>query len=427
MQHEQKLLEVVFPPGTFEWFDLTAGTADEQNIYFTLVEKDIPPTDQRITARKFHDITITDFPIRGKRTLLTFRRRYWKVAGQKTLLKRDIPLVFPGTQLETEEEPSSLASIAKCQRLPVKEFEKQYKEHLSDFHQWAQKDHAEDWILYAENIGTHLSIDEVAISKGELYTIVTNKAAHGGKGALVTMVAGTKAADVVEVLKQIPLEQRNTVTEVTLDMSNAMDAMVRASFPKTEIVTDRFHVQQLVSEAVQDIRNQLRRVALKEETAAILLARKEKRVYQPTLHANGDTTKQLLSRSFYVLFKSSTHWTERQKERAQILFTTFPELQHAYHLAMLFRSGYERSQTKEEAKICLDQWYAKVNEEQIEPFIVVAESIKMHEDTILNYFINRSTNASAESFNAKLKGFRALVRGVRDIPFFLFRVGKIYG
>ncbi|HBR80691.1 TPA: DDE transposase, partial [Candidatus Uhrbacteria bacterium] len=47
--------------------------------------------------------------------------------------------------------------------------------------------------------------------------------------------------------------------------------------------------------------------------------------------------------------------------------------------------------------------------------------------TILNYFNHRSTNASAESFNAKLKGFRALVRGVRDVKFFLFRVGKIYG
>ena len=94
---------------------------------------------------------------------------------------------------------------------------------------------------------------------------------------------------------------------------------------------------------------------------------------------------------------------------------------------MLFWAGYERSHTRATAKICLDQWYAKVEAEQIDAFTVVAESIRVHEDTILNYFTHRSTNASAESFNAKLKGFRALVRGVRDIPFFLFRVGKIYG
>lgn len=326
-----------------------------------------------------------------------------------------------------EEEPCSLASIAKCQRLPVKEFEKQYKAHLSGFHQWEQKEHAADWILFEENIGAHLSIDEVAISKGELYTIVTNKAAHGGQGALVAMVAGTKASAVVAILDQLPEKQRHTVTEVTLDMSNAMNVITRSSFPQASIVTDRFHVQQLVSEAVQEIRNRLRREALKEETAAILLAKQEQRLYQPLVYANGDTTKQLLTRSFYLLFKSSGHWTARQTERAKILFHVFPELEHAYHLAMLFRAGYERSQTMAEAKLHLDQWYAKVEEEQIDGFRAVAESIHVHEDTILNYFIHRSTNASAESFNAKLKGFRALVRGVRDIPFFLFRVGKIYG
>jgi len=326
-----------------------------------------------------------------------------------------------------EEEPCSLASIARCQRIPAKEFEKQYKEHLSGFPQWDQKEHAEKWILYATNVGTQLSIDEVAVSKGELYTIVTNKAAHGGQGALVAIVAGTKAKDVVKVLQKIPEQDRNTVMEVTLDMSNAMDAIIRAAFPQADIVTDRFHVQQLVSEAVQEIRNTLRRAALKEETAAIVLAKSEKRVYQPTVYANGDTKKQLLSRSFYLVFKASSHWTERQKQRAEILFKEFPQLQHAYNLSMLFRACHERRQTIAEAKIRLAQWYAKVAEENIDAFIVAAESIKAHEATILNYFINRSTNASAESFNAKLKGFRALVRGVRDIKFFLFRVGKLFG
>jgi len=54
-------------------------------------------------------------------------------------------------------------------------------------------------------------------------------------------------------------------------------------------------------------------------------------------------------------------------------------------------------------------------------------SIQAHEDTILNYFVERSTNAAAESFNAKLKNFRTVVRGVRDKNFFLFRVAKLYG
>jgi transposase len=210
-------------------------------------------------------------------------------------------------------------------------------------------------------------------------------------------------------------------------MSNAMDAIIRTSFPNAAIVTDRFHVQQLVSEAVQEIRMTARREALKEENAAITAAKQEKRAYVAKMYENGDTKKQLLARSFYALFKSSGKWTERQQCRMNILFQEFPDIRHAYHLSMLFRSWYELRVTKEEARQKLQQWYAKVTEEKIESFLVAAESIKLHEDTILNYFHRRSTNAAAESFNAKLKGFRALVRGVRDTPFFLFRLGKIYG
>ena len=313
------------------------------------------------------------------------------------------------------------------QRLPIKEFEKQYKYHLSGYKDWNQKDHADTWLLFPKNIGLNLSIDEVAVTNGELYTIITNKAAKGGKGALIAIVAGTKAKDVSFVLAKIPITERNAVQEVTLDMSNAMDAIIRSSFRNAVIVTDRFHVQQLVSEAVQEIRMTARRATLKEENEAVLLARQEKKPYVPKVYANGDTKKQLLARSFHLLFKSSSAWTNGQKTRADILFKEFPDIEHTYHLSMMFRAWYETRTTKEEARKSLQAWYKKVDEEKIESFLVVAESIRLHEDTILNYFNHRSTNASAESFNAKLKGFRALVRGVRDVKFFLFRVGKLYG
>jgi hypothetical protein len=104
MKTQQKILELILPKGVLDWFVLTNGTANNEDIQITLEEKDDPPiTDnQKIIARKFHDITITDFPIRGRRTLLTFRRRYWKIEGQEKYLKREIALSFPGTQLEKE-------------------------------------------------------------------------------------------------------------------------------------------------------------------------------------------------------------------------------------------------------------------------------------------------------------------------------------
>ncbi|MCI6460500.1 MAG: transposase [Prevotella sp.] len=57
----------------------------------------------------------------------------------------------------------------------------------------------------------------------------------------------------------------------------------------------------------------------------------------------------------------------------------------------------------------------------------VRDTIKFYEDEILNYFNGRKTNASAESLNSKIKCFRSQVKGVRDIPFFMYRLATVLG
>lgn len=205
-----------------------------------------------------------------------------------------------------------------------------------------------------------------------------------------------------------------------MDMAENMEAAIKASFPRAKIVTDRFHVQQLVSEAVQEIRIELRREAIKK-------VRAEGAQRHPAVFENGDTKKQLLARSRYLLFKPKSDWNSQQDERSVILFREYPILKTAYELSMMFRSCYERSATIPEARAKLQAWYRKIEEKKIDAFLVPMESIRLHETTILNYFLNRSTNASAESFNAKLKNFRTVVRSVTDKTFHLFRVAKLYG
>jgi transposase len=317
--------------------------------------------------------------------------------------------------------------VAKENCLNHKTLQKQYRNNLSGFLQWECMDHCEDWLLIPENIGTRLSIDETSLSNGELYTIVTNKDAKGKKGALIAIIKGTNASAVSSVLMKIPMMERLKVKLITLDMSNSMDWIVRESFPNAKKVNDRFHVQKLVSEALQDMRVRERWKAIDEENESIRQYRKTGIRYALFIYPNGDTKKQLLARGRHLLFKPQSKWTDSQKERAAILFTEFPELKEGYNLSMMFRSFYEYSKAREGAKIKLDNWYMKVNEKDFKPFITVSESIKNHEGWILNYFPERATNASAESFNAKLKGFRGLIRGVTDRKFFLFRICKIYG
>jgi transposase len=272
-----------------------------------------------------------------------------------------------------------------------------------------------------------LSIDETSLSNGELYTILTNKVAKGKKGTIVAMIAGTKAETVIAIIEKIPLKQRNKVTEITLDMAANMGLIAKKCFPNAIRVTDRFHVQKLALEALQEIRIKYRWQAIDLENEAIEKARKAKKKYDPILLSNDDTIKQLLARSRYFLYKNKSKWTKNQTERASILFELYPDIEKAYDLAQDLRNIFEKTSDKIIGFARLAKWHEKVNQSGFKSFNTISKSIMNHYQTILNYFDNRSTNASAESFNAKIKAFRSQFRGVRNIDFFLFRLTNIYG
>ena len=306
-------------------------------------------------------------------------------------------------------------------------FQRQYKERLSDFSNWKQKRHATDYLIYPKNIGPYLSLDETALSNGELYTILTNKAKRGKKGSIVAMIKGTGSSNIISLLtSKLSLTQRNKVQEITLDMAGSMNEIARVCFRKATRVTDRFHVQKLALSAVQDIRIKYRWEALEMENQNYLTARKNNKYYTPKIFSNGDTLKQLLARSRYLLFKTRNKWTQRQQIRAQILFEIYPDLHRAYELETKLNYIYEKSTIKTIAITRLAHWFREVEQSGLKNFATVMKTFQINYDSIANFFYNRSTNASAESFNAKIKAFRAQFRGVRNIPFFLFRLTNIF-
>ena len=119
--------------------------------------------------------------------------------------------------------------------------ERNCKDHLSGFRTWERLDHASDWMLPPQNMGTRLSIDETSLSD-DLFTILSNKDGHGRKGTVIAMVRGTKSADVVRQLMRMPEDRRLAVTEVTMDFSDSMYAIVQQCFPNATVVMDCFHV-----------------------------------------------------------------------------------------------------------------------------------------------------------------------------------------
>jgi transposase len=308
-------------------------------------------------------------------------------------------------------------------------------------------------LVFPENIGPHLSIDELSLSKGELYTFVTNKDGKGKKGTLVAAIMGTKADDIKVVLEKISLDKRNLVTEITLDMAKNMEGGVKSAFPNAILVTDRFHVAKLALDTLQHIRVKQRWAEMEIENnalSAIKMAKKEldislqatteqpekqeqlREIFkakvlenQPIEFENGDSPKQLLARSRYILAKKEEQWTVNQKERARILFENYPLIKTAYHEVLAFRNIYEE-QNIENAKIKFEVWIKKIQDQEMKDFYTVANTVNNNLKNILNFFKNRHTNANAESFNSKIKLFRANQRGVVDTKFFLFRLHKLF-
>ena len=354
-----------------------------------------------------------------------------------------------------DNQPVTATALGKFFHIKGTEVERYYKHHLSDYDVWKQKEHASDWILLSENIGTDCSIDETQLCD-EVYTILSNKAGKGKKGSVIAIVKGTRIETVSNIINQIPYDKRALVKEITMDFSDSMYGIAKHCFPNASIVIDCFHVVQRLCESLDSIRLKFKRLAvaeLKKESCefkkqeALRAKRRsyyrkthkrnpnEKRgrkrirrkVFKPSTLENGDTKIELLTRSRYILPKSGNKWGVHQRERAKLLFDLYPDLKEGYSLVCKVRNIFKQHISIEEARTKLQDWYKEVNACTLREIKAARDCIKFKEEEVLNYFNNRSTNASAESLNSKIKGFRAQLHGVSDIPFFMYRISKVFG
>lgn len=143
---------------------------------------------------------------------------------------------------------------------------------------------------------------------------------------------------------------------------------------------------------------------------------------------NGDTKVELLTRSRYLLMVSADKWTESQRQRAAILLEKHPRIQQAYSLAHSLRVRYSKIYGDPILGFeSIRSWIKAARDSSIEAFHTVADTMDDKFSNVIKHFDNRATNAFAESLNAKIKDFRARLKGVSDIKFFLYRVSLIFG
>jgi len=473
------LISYILPKGMSDWFEIVnyyeepnpdtsfLDTLYDKVLHVHLDERLSPDAEKLgLKPNGFTETKVVkDYPLRNRKVLLhcaggaTLTRTIVTLYCRIIKLLRMVPRCLLSTafffKTVMDNHPITASTLGSLFGIKGSEVERCYKHHLSDYETWDQKDHAEDWILMPENIGENLSIDETQLCN-EVYTILSNKAGKGRKGTIVAVIKGTKVPVVASVFNMIPAEDRAKVKEITMDFSDSMYKVSKLCFPNAYITIDCFHIIQRLNEGLEEMRLKIKREAvtrIKKERAAFAKeeerkarrrawyrrthkrnpkeTRGRKRIrrkkYRPAELPNGDTIVELLTRSRNLLSQSGDKWGESKKTRSGLIFKLFPKLKEAYSLVCMIRCIFKKHISVEQAKEELHQWYDKVSQCTFREIKSARDCIKAKETEVLNYFNNRSTNASAESLNSKLKGFRALLRGIVDVPFFMYRISKIYG
>ena len=322
--------------------------------------------------------------------------------------------------MKVETTALSIKHIAQMYCVNGKYFADLYRNKLSGYADWCVNELGCGLYFNAANIGPYMSLDETCLSNGEVWTFLTNKDGHGGRGTLAAAIPGTKSDEIISVLVgAMGKSLRRKVKEVTCDLSPSMMLIAAEVFYNAHVVNDRFHVQQVYNEAVDEIRIDIRRQLIAEEN-------NRDKSESPVTYSNGETMRQILARSKHTLMMAQNKWTDIQRHRANILFKHYPILKAAYQLAMELRRIFNLKISPTKAMGKMNKWYEKVSALANSNFRSVIKTFKNHAPTILNYFRRRATNASAEAFNSKVKIFRSQMRGVRDRDFFIFRLVKLY-
>ena len=322
--------------------------------------------------------------------------------------------------MKVETTALSIKHIAQMYCVNGKHFADLYRNKLSGYADWCINELGCGFYFNGNNIGPHMSLDETCLSNGEVWTFLTNKDARCRRGTLAAAIPGTKSDEIISVLiGAMGKSLRRKVKEVTCDLSPSLMLIAAEVFCNAHVVNDRFHVQQVYNEAVDEIRIDIRRQLIAEEN-------NRDKSEPPVTYSNGETMRQILARSKHTLMMAQNKWTDIQRHRANILFKHYPILKAAYQLAMELRRIFNLKISPTKAMGKMNKWYEKVSALANSNFRSVIKTFKNHAPTILNYFRRRATNASAEAFNSKVKIFRSQMRGVRDRDFFIFRLVKLY-
>ena len=329
---------------------------------------------------------VRDLPISGKACYLEVEKRSFDCPACHKTFAESLEWVEPKRDYTTRYETYIFQHVRQTTATYVAE-----REGLTDkvvtriFLRQAQK------CLPAEPFKdvVRLGIDEIAERKGRnaydlvLYNLDTGKP--------IDVLDNRTQAELMTYLDQLPLEITRDIEEVCIDMWRPYATAIAEKLPHAKLVTDRFHVMKAVNQDLNTLKKTLKQ-DLPDDAKAC----------------------------HYPLLKNEADLTETQQEILDKVYEASPQLKEAHQLKEAFRELFDTDYTVEQGTLELQRWIDKAEHAQL--FSDAVNTIKNWFESIVNYFIQRTTNGPAEGVNNKIKVIKRMAYGFRNFAHFRLRI-----
>lgn len=240
-----------------------------------------------------------------------------------------------------------------------------------------------------------LNIDEIALEKGHGNFVLVLSAPE--EGYVLEVLPDRERKTLENWLEGLAPETKKAIKVVNLDMWEPYTLAVKAKLPHARIVVDRFHVMKNLNHCLTMARREIQRNA-------------------------SDEVKEQLNGSRWVLVKNQKDLNEKQRTKLESLYQVSPELKACHQLKEQFRTIFETVTDREKARTALRRWIKQVERQSVTALQAFLVTLKNWFELILNYFIERWTNAFAEGINNKIKLIKRRAFGFTNFDHFRLHI-----
>ncbi len=240
-----------------------------------------------------------------------------------------------------------------------------------------------------------MNIDEIALEKGHGNFVLVLSAPE--EGYVLDVLPDRERKTLEKWLDGLPPEVNKEIKTVNLDMWEPYTLAIKAKLSQARIVVDRFHVMKNLNHCLTMARREIQRAA-------------------------SDEVKKQLKGSRWALVKNEKDLNDKQRAKLETVYQVSPELKACHQLKEQFRAIIETVTDREKARTALRQWSKQVQKQNIVALQSILVTLSNWFELILNYFIERWTNAFAEGVNNKIKLIKRQAFGFTNFDHFRLRI-----